>query len=662
MNIGLISSIMFSRNIIMSEIRSILIFLDTITFTMVSMLFQAIFDIVNVDQWSIFKSVLDNIENKVYVIIGILMMFKVTVSLLTYLANPDKLNDKQTGGGKMLLRIVTTLVLLIIVPTLGFDLLNRIQKPLVSTIGRIITGNSTVITSDGARKRGEDVSNTLMGTFFYPNSDCTSTSSGNYTISSLSEYPSKAREACPDDKDTYLYTYVFGASNIVSGVACILLIIIGINVAIRAFKLVVLKVLAPIPILSYIDPKSAKDGMLSSYTKLFIKTYADLFVQYGVFYLVLELISKIISIANGQSAPDLIVDIVSDVSSGTISIFTLTGINLIFIVIGLLVFAVMAPKFIKKALNIKDSEFGTGLAGILATGALIGNTAGATVNAVGASAAAGGGLLKNVGAGIAGAIGGLSAGARAGFGSGKTDYSKIGSAIGDYNARTRTNYATGSTFLGRARAGAMGMFMGKTQLDEFEREIADYDDKSARAKQLKEYTIGEGKKKTAYIKQSIKVGNSMQSLSLDDLNAYINHANSANGDGMVHFADGSSYSVGSSTINKLLGDLEEGAGKLYAQKVDSGEISDPGALETYRNAFADSMGVSVADLKKYTMRDNNGNIMVDKETGDPVVVDLTTDSSKIKVIEKQYATKSYGVKNSGAYQKAKADVNQVKKK
>ena len=62
------------------------------------------------------------------------------------------------------------------------------------------------------------------------------------------------------------------------------------------------------------------------------------------------------------------------------------------------------------------------------------------------------------------------------------------------------------------------------------------------------------------------------------------------------------------------------------------------------------------------MRDNNGNIMVDKETGDPVVVDLTTDSSKIKVIEKQYATKSYGVKNSGAYQKAKADVNQVKKK
>lgn len=465
MNIGLISSIMFSRNIIMSEIRSILIFLDTITFTMVSMLFQAIFDIVNVDQWSVFKSVLDNIENKVYVIIGILMMFKVTVSLLTYLANPDKLNDKQTGGGKILLRIVTTLVLLIIVPTVGFDLLSKIQKPLVSTVGRIITGNSTVITSDGARKRGEDVSTTLMGTFFYPNSDCASTSSSNYTISSLSEYPSKAREACPDDKDTYLYTYVFGASNIVSGVACILLIIIGINVAIRAFKLVVLKVLAPIPILSYIDPKSAKDGMLSSYTKLFIKTYADLFVQYGVFYLVLELISKIISIANGQSAPDLIVDIVSDVSSGTISIFTLTGINLIFIVIGLLVFAVMAPKFIKKALNIKDSEFGTGLAGILSTGALIAGTAGATVNGVATSAAAGGGLLKNVGAGIAGAIGGLSAGAKAGFGSGKTDYSKIQSAITARNARVRADADAGVSFGTRLANLAGETFMGRSPFD-----------------------------------------------------------------------------------------------------------------------------------------------------------------------------------------------------
>ena len=464
--IGLISDVSLNRNIIMSTIRSILVFIDSVTFSLIGLFYQAIFDIANIDQLEIFKNVIRNIETKIYVIIGILMIFKITISLLTYLANPDKINDKQVGGGKLLIRIVTTVVLLIAVPTIGFDLLNKIQQPLVTTIGKVVSGNSTVIDSNSAFNAGTKVANTMIGTFFYPNSQCTTNDATAYEINDLSELTTKAAAACSDtEKDIYLYTYVFGASNIVGLVSCILLCIIGINISIRAFKMIVLKVLAPIPILSYIDPKSAKDGMLSSYTKLFIKTYLDLFIQYGIFYLIIELIAKIAYILNPEGTVNIAIDTINDAVNNNIGIFTITGINSIFIIIGLLVFAIMAPKFINKALNIKDSEFGTGLAGMIATGSLLAGTAGATVNSVATSRASGGNPMQNIGAGIAGLIGGVTTGARAGFGSGKTDLSKIQSSITARNARIRSDADAGVNFGTRISNWAGETFMGRSPFD-----------------------------------------------------------------------------------------------------------------------------------------------------------------------------------------------------
>ena len=224
-----------------------------------------------------------------------------------------------------------------------------------------------------------------------------------------------------------------------------------------------------------------------------------------------------------------------------------------------------------------------------------------------------------------------------------------------------TERSTGSTAGGRMRTSLSSMFLGQTEFAADEKRLKDLKAQETAAKQLKEYAIGEGKKKTAHIEQTMNVAGKTQNISLDQLNEAINYANSQNGDGHVHFADGSSYAVGSSVINKLLGDLEEGAGTLYAQQVDQGLLDDPGALNSFRGVLADSLGTTVDGLKHYTKKDNQGNAILDGN-GNPIEVDLTQNVVDIKTIQKQTSTLAFELENSKAYAQHKADAQMSGKK
>lgn len=458
------------KNIISDVIRSIFVALDSITFSFIGIFFNAIFSITKLENMSIITNLYDTIQEKIYLVIGIFMLFKVTISLLTYLANPDKINDKEMGVSKLVTRIVTSLVLLILVPTIVFPFLTEIQIPILNTVGKIITGNSDSIDNNSAFSDGEEAALNIMKTFLYVDPDCNDASNEYSNIFETVEVVNDSCETADGTDNTkYKYTYVFGVSNIIATVTVILLVIIAINIAIRAFKLMVLKILAPIPILSYIDPKSSKDGIFSSYTKLFVKTYLDLFIQFGVFFLVITILSRVLEIVSLQNLGLLVNTGVEYLSND------ITGISFVFIFIGLLVFAIMAPKFIKKALNIKDSEFGSGLAGILTTGTMLAGTTGAAVSGFATSAANGGGLLKNMGAGIAGAIGGLTTGAKSGFASGKTDSSKVLSSINDYNARARANADAGVGLQHKLGNWLGTTFMGQSPFEKQKAVVEAYD-------------------------------------------------------------------------------------------------------------------------------------------------------------------------------------------
>lgn len=56
---------------------------------------------------------LNNISTNVYVLVGVFMLFRIGVSLLNYLVDPSKLDDKKVGGGQLVTHILISIVLLL---------------------------------------------------------------------------------------------------------------------------------------------------------------------------------------------------------------------------------------------------------------------------------------------------------------------------------------------------------------------------------------------------------------------------------------------------------------------------------------------------------------------------------------------------------------------
>lgn len=136
----------------------------------------------------------------------------------------------------------------------------------------------------------------------------------------------------------YVFAYTGFISMIVPFVFVFILLSFTIDVAVRAVKLAVLRLIAPIPIISYMDPKGGKDGAFNSWVKTLTSTYLDLFIRLSVVYFIIFLIQDMI--VNG---------IVINTGSGLLGIF-----SMILIWIGLFIFAKQAPKFIKDILGLKN--------------------------------------------------------------------------------------------------------------------------------------------------------------------------------------------------------------------------------------------------------------------------------------------------------------------
>lgn len=461
---------LIGKNIISDAIRSIAAFIDAIWLSVISLVYNLIFAVANFSSSEGLQNLYNLIESRVYVIVGIFMLFKVLMSLISYLANPDKLTDKEQGAGKLITRIITSVLMLIAVPQILFPMLDRLQEPLVRTVAKVVMGNE-VNTSDASF--GDSMALSLFSAFFFPNEDCTGDGTyewntenprENSVFSDMGDLPTLATEACSDgNKKIYRYDYFMFLSTIISTIVIIVLLLMGIDIAVRSFKLVVLKALAPIPILSYISPKSAKDGIFSSYVKLFATTWLDLFIKFGVIYLGFAFIQLIL---NG------------DLSVGLTSALLGSGFGMVFLILGAIIFMFQAPKFIKKALNLKDGEFGTGIAGLLGMGAATAGMIGSGVSGYKASLAADDAnhrehnVFRNVGAGLAGALGGGAAGAKVAMGK-DASIGKVMEALNKKNAQTLAMGAAGSTFGGRVGSSLQSFFTGQNAADMGKKKIDD---------------------------------------------------------------------------------------------------------------------------------------------------------------------------------------------
>ena len=359
--------------------------IDYLVYTLLGWVIEGIFNLS-----SIFanKDVTEIIYTRIYTVLAIFMVFKLTFSFIKYVVSPDTMVDKEQGVGKIIARTLTMLAILIILPTIFFKsdifpgqnapILTMLQNGVIKTLPKVILGISddNGNTTTTAKENGNVMALNMLSSLYYPNEckDAAVCDSDN-KLTSLSGFSISLNMT--DTNSSYVYYYMWPLTTLCGIILVFILVGIAVDVAIRVFKLMILQMIAPIPVMTYIDPKSSKDGAFNSWIKTFTTTYLDIFIKLGTVYLLLLLVKEFFS---GK----LFGNVYKTLG------FASGNFVMIFLIIGLFQFAKEAPKFIKDALGIKDSGGGSfmgkalsgmagaaaGFAGGLATGGLSGGLSG----------------------------------------------------------------------------------------------------------------------------------------------------------------------------------------------------------------------------------------------------------------------------------------------
>ena len=367
-------------------LRSILVtILERPAFLLLGFIYQVFFNVTTMEM--IDANTMLKIFRNLQLIIGIFMLFKFAVTILEGIVDPNRVTDKKNGANKIISRIIVSLVLLALITPINipepknawekqlknngiiFGALYSLQDRILSsnTIGRIIL-NDTSTQNDlntTTANRAEQFSKQILGGFLRVNiredaeSPVDETDEKNWACNdakskqTIEEFKKKTtqgmismvNEDCGGGKYVFAYSPIGG---ICAYIIVVILILYTIDVAIRAIKLAILRLIAPIPIISHmsISKKESKGAdSFSTWISAMTTTYLELFIRLAILHFVIFLIQNMITEG-----------IVLDTGTG------ITGaLAFVFIVIGFFLFARQAPRFIQSALGIQSSSGGIGL-------------------------------------------------------------------------------------------------------------------------------------------------------------------------------------------------------------------------------------------------------------------------------------------------------------
>lgn len=340
-------------------IREFFSIVDSGIYSLIGTLYNIIVDLANT---SIVKEQsISDISNKLYSFIGIFMLFRITFSLITYIINPDSVTDKEKGGSKLITNIVITFALVILCPW-GFNKVWEAQRIILdeNLLGRIFfesgkmpnsnelyispdcsTSTEAIIgvnpvTLEKIPSSGEYIAMMTLRPFVqlndtvknnYP-SDVSNFISKNYCKSTNIKEMLNASMIKEAKKDYYYIDYNFFISTIIGVIVVLIFAGFCLDAAVRTIKLTFLQIIAPIPIMSNIDPTSSKKGLFNKWLKEVGITWADLFLRLSAIYFAVFLISTI----NLDSVGDMKVTVL--------------------LILGALMFAKKLPDILKKMFNI----------------------------------------------------------------------------------------------------------------------------------------------------------------------------------------------------------------------------------------------------------------------------------------------------------------------
>ncbi len=491
---------------LIDALRTIFSALDNFGYFILDAVYDIFFTVANSNVFQ--GTVINTFYTRVQLILGVFMIFKLSITLLQMIVNPDMYKDKQKGAGSLVKRIAVILILLtLIVPIeldeetiagnplneqiasngILFGFLYQIQNTVIedNVLGKLVLGSNVDSTSGQADSNGTELSGmadvgaqlaaTVAKAFIKPTLSSTA-DDDTITSDNYAQNVACSSEAAPyfnsrltagtlidhindtcnsDDGEVYVFDYTMLGGLFCSIIMIIIILGFTIDVAVRAVKLAILRLIAPIPIISYLDPGQEKDGAFGNWVKTLTSTYISLFVRLIVIYFGAYLI---IILTDGN-------DDFSFLQSST-SVFT-SAFATIFVIIGILMFMKEAPKFFQDMFGLKgDGKLFSGIGTILGAAALTGGLAGSAYGSFRTGMSEGKELgygtgrsvLRGLSAGAGGLLGGAFVGTKALATADKKAPSAVMAAMQKRNAMR----GTGSTLLGRVGSNASAMFLGSS--------------------------------------------------------------------------------------------------------------------------------------------------------------------------------------------------------
>lgn len=526
---------------------------DRIVYSFIPKLYKLIIYLANVDLFNN-NSAISALMNRVYILVGVFMLFKLSFSVVRYIVDPNEFSDQSKGFTNLVKRLLIALVLLVSVPWI-FGKLYEVQSKILNSniIPNLILGTSNGAETD-VEEAATDVQFLIFGPFYtikpvgnlsscapsddYPLANIIGTTdmalkddgaclnalatimdennNVNATGVTIDSFFGENRDfsslgvlivAFEDDERVVDYLPVI--STLCGGYLVFLLLSFCIDIGARAIKLMFLQILSPVAIISSIDPtSSSQSDKLKDWGKECLTTFLSLFLRLAVVYLVIQLV-KVVT-AKLFAGANLYYEEFRNTADISLNIFVY-----IFLIIGAFQVAKKVPELIEKATGIKMSgdlqlnpfkALGEGLNNPF-VGAVTGGVAGGLSGAMAAFSTARNhdkGIFRSLGSGIGGlASGGATGFARGGIAGGTKGWSTGLQSGGRIARRMDVRAATGGIagFPGMVIDRARDIAGAPTTYESMENRAKRYDDVGDAIKTMNDRATDQLSKKSIAWKQ-----------------------------------------------------------------------------------------------------------------------------------------------------------------
>lgn len=439
---------------LINQLNNIMLWIDGWLYAFITFLYKVF---IVISQANLFtETTLRTFTDRIFTILGIVMLFYIAYEVLVLIASPDKVSGENQAK-TLVSKLVKSIIIIILLPTI-FKYMQLFQNSILNSnvIGNIILGSSSeAAPNDSLNTAGTAMALSIGQAFFHPINPNTDKE---YSFETCQDEAADKPKICdafiksydkalesgnagyffqdPELKDELNLGWLERVTDqkkeiiyypIISTIAALLaikmIVAFALDIGVRVAKLGFLQIVAPIPIAMNITKKESLSQ--TPWFKSLVDTYLELFMKLIIIYFAMFAISLV---------PEVISNLLPSNPQANVFIKLLATVA---VILGILQFAKDAPELLKNLFNIKD--FGKGIS---ISKRLNDNTYAqrgvAMLGGAGASALSGGVNGKGVIGKAVGVAGGLFGGGYRGLknSEGMTSWGQLGNQINRARAET----------------------------------------------------------------------------------------------------------------------------------------------------------------------------------------------------------------------------------